>query len=305
MRIGKRLFPYPTINNSKNISTFCDTNYSLNYDSLLIENEKFIIKSAHIVIDNKNISLLLEYGKLKAALIIECSSTIYRKKIIIDKTPTDIIIPIGDLRDKIEISSYIYADENFEFVDSDFMDDYKGYNFELEKYAIVAIDDGFTTRIEYDEENDKKVSSIFSIIAKEDIDLEIMQVEKAFNKIFIYMSEDSLKKYDSLKRNDIFQNTFFAILIVPALISVLQELQFELKSFDKTIDDIKIDYKWFETIEKAYKENYSKELSTESFKKIDIVEMAQKLINKATINSINDTFISTFRENILGGDYDE
>ena len=32
MRIGKRLFPYPTINNSKIASCFKNSNYSLEYD---------------------------------------------------------------------------------------------------------------------------------------------------------------------------------------------------------------------------------------------------------------------------------
>lgn len=305
MRIGKRLFPYPTINNSKNISAFESTNYSLTYDELMYEDENFVIKNACIKIDNENILKLMNLEKLAGSLIIECSSTVFRKTFQINTVPKDIFVPLVELRNKIEVSCYIYATEDFDFVDDDFLEDYCGYTFEIEKYDIIAIDDGFTTRIEYDEENDNKISSIFSIIAKEDIDTEIFQVEKAFNKIFIYMSEDSLKKYDSLKRIDVLQNTFFAIIIVPALISVLQELQTEIKVSEKSLDEIKIDYKWFETIEKAYADIYKTELTTDLFIITDIVELAQKLINNATINSINDTFINTFSNSFSGGDEDE
>lgn len=305
MRIGKRLFPYPTINNSKNISTFIKSNYSLDYDCLISDETNFIIKNAKVVIENDNILKLVSDDFLKIALIVECSATIYRKTFDIGTVPKDIEIPVNNLRDKVEISCYIYVNKPFIFSDEDFMDDYKGYEFEMEKYDIIAIDDGFTTRIEYDEENDKKVSSMFSIIAKEDIDEEIIQVEKALNKVFIYMSDNSIKQYNSLKDNDNYQNMFFAIIIVPALISVLQELQSDIKYNDITIDDIKLDYKWFETIENAYENIYSKKLTNEIFKTIDVVELSQKLINNATINSINDTFTNTFKNMITDGEEDE
>ena len=42
MRIGKRLFPYPTINNSKIASCFKNSNYSLEYDDES-DNENLIV----------------------------------------------------------------------------------------------------------------------------------------------------------------------------------------------------------------------------------------------------------------------
>ena len=163
MRIGKKLFPYPTLNNSKNITCFKNCDFSLEYDDCDDE-ENLILKNAHIKVNDEVINKLLDESKLKATVIVECSSTIFRKSYDISRIPNDIIIPINNLREQVVISSFIYATENINFISPNFLDDYDGYSFDIEKYDIIAIDDGFTTRIEYDEDKDKKVSSIFSIV---------------------------------------------------------------------------------------------------------------------------------------------
>ena len=73
MRIGKRLFPYPTINNSKIASCFKNSNYSLEYDDES-DNENLILKNAHIQIDNDELIKLIVDKKAEAVIIIECSS---------------------------------------------------------------------------------------------------------------------------------------------------------------------------------------------------------------------------------------
>ena len=57
-----------------------------------------------------------------------------------------------------------YATKDFVYSDDDFLDDYEGNSFNIEKYDILGIDDGFSVRINYDETKDKKVSSIFLVI---------------------------------------------------------------------------------------------------------------------------------------------
>ena len=165
MRKGKRLFPYPTINNSKVLTCYKNSVYSLEYDDLDDENN-LLLKNVHIKIDNNQIVELISNGKAKVGLIVECSATIYRRIIEIGLEPKDISIPLSELRDKVEVSSFIYATEDQQYTNDDFLEDYSGYTFNIEKYEILAIDDGFTTKVEYDEKEDRKVSSIFSIIKK-------------------------------------------------------------------------------------------------------------------------------------------
>lgn len=303
MRIGKKLFPYPTLNNSKNISCFKNCDFALEYEDC-DDSENLVLKNAHIVVNDETINKLLDESKLKATVIVECSATIYRKNFDIGRIGKDIIIPINNLREQVVISCFIYAVQNFEFISPNFLDDYDGYSFEIEKYDIVAIDDGFTTRIEYDEEKDKKVSSIFSIIKDESITNHLMKYEPTTRKIIIHLPEEQFGCYENMKNNDNYQELFFSILTVPALIFCLQNIQDRLLYNEETLDNIRIDYKWFESIEVAYKNLNNIELTDDIFKKADIPMLSQQLMNNASVTAISDLFKQEFSK-LIRGEEDE
>ena len=150
MRVGRKLFPYPVINNSEKISSFKDSTFSLVYEDESDE-ENLILKDAHLIIDDMNLISLISQGKVKGALIVECSATIYREKFDIGMKNRDIIIPLSELNDKVYISSFLYATENISnYKSENFLEDYEDYSFNIEKYDILAADDGFMKIIEYD-----------------------------------------------------------------------------------------------------------------------------------------------------------
>lgn len=303
MRIGKRLFPYPTINNSRNASCFKNSSYSLEYVDY--EDEKgthLILKDACIVLNNRNLSNLINDGKAKAVLIVECSSTIFRKKYSISQTPIDIKIPLSNLRGKVEISSFIYATEEIKYYhDKDFLDDYEEYSFNIEKYDILAIDDGFTTKIDYDKSKDKKLSSIFLVVSDSNQALQTMRVRNADKQIIIYLPEKQFGIYDQIKINSSFQNIFFAIITIPALSNCLIELQKK----DLDIEEIRMEHSWFSSIINGYKRIYGNELTEDRFKELNAFEFAQEVMNNATINSIGDVFDISFQKMLTGGVEDE
>lgn len=304
MRIGKKIFPYPTINNSKNVSCFQSSNFALIYDDVE-DKDNLILKNAYIEIDNDTLINLFEQDKIGGTVIVECSSTIFRKSYNISREPKDIIIPITNLRERVVISCFVYAKEDFLYVSDDFLDDYKGYTFKIEKYDILAIDDGFTTRIEYDESKDKKVTSIFSIIKDESIKDNVMKIESTAKKIVIYLPEEQFGCYENMKNNDNYQELFFALLTVPALISCLQNIQDQINYNDVSFDDIHIDYRWFESIEYAYEKQYNEKLDESKFKKLNIVELAQRLMNYASVTAISDLFKQEFGGIVRGNNDDE
>ena len=57
MRVGKKLFPYPVINNSEKVSSFKDSSFSLVYEDAS-DDEFLILKDAHLVIDDLKIKRL-------------------------------------------------------------------------------------------------------------------------------------------------------------------------------------------------------------------------------------------------------
>lgn len=301
MRIGKKLFPYPTLNNSKNMSCFKDCNFSLEYDDY-DDNENLVLKNAHIVVGDDTISKLLDEGKLKSTVIVECSSTIYRRNFEVGKVERDIIIPLNNLREQVVISCFVYANEDFTFNSSNFLEDYDGYSFDIEKYDIIAIDDGFTTRVEYDEEKDKKVSSIFTVVVDENITDKVMKIEPTSRKIIIHLPEEQFGCYENMKNNDNYRELFFSIMTVPALIFCMQNIKDRLLYNEETLDNVRIDYKWFESIEIAYKNNFGENLADDVFKKCDIPTLSQQLMNYASVTAISDLFKQEFSKLIRGED---
>lgn len=284
MRVGKKLFPYPVINNSEKVSSFKNASFSLVYEDASDE-ENLILKNTHLVIDDMNLINLISTGKVKGALIIECSSTIFREKKEIDLENRDIIIPLSDLNDKVYISSFLYATEDINgYKSENFLDDYEDYSFNVEKYDILAADDGFFKTIEYDQEEDQKNDSIFSVIKTKKIDTMLVDVSQ--KKIIIKLPESEHGLYTNLRYNKTYQPLFFSMMAIPALSNVLQKF----KDQDMDIEDIADDYYWFNAILVSYEKIYGKKLTNEVFKETETLTLAQKLLNNSTLEGINKLF---------------
>lgn len=300
MQIKNKLFPYPTINNSRLDSCYKDTTYSLEYEQLQ-EDEYLVLKDAHIEINNEAIINLIKEGKAKACVIVECSKSVFRKTYNIGLEPEDIKILISDLSDRVVISSFIYATQDIEnYRNNDFLEDYEDYNFYIEKYDIIAIDNGSTLVIDYDETTDKKVSSIFLIIKDTETDKKNMRVEIG-DKIIAYLPEKQFNMYDNMKKNNNYQNIFFSMLAIPILIEALEKIKNEQYDFD----EIELNYRWFRSVKNGFQKKYGYELTEDKFYEIDSAELAQELLNNGTVNAIEDLMKITFGNIMIGGNDDE
>lgn len=303
MQIGNKLFPYPTINNIELRNCFKETSYAFKCNDYN-DGQNYILEDAYIEINNENIKNLIEEGYLGVGLIIECSTTVYRKMYEIGIQSQTIKIPIGDLRDKVEISCYIYAKKDIDvFQDDDFLEEYNGYSFKIDKNDIIAIDDGYTTVIDYDESVDKKVASIFQIIR--DKSAESMVIEKKAKKIVISLPDDEFTYYDNLRKNDNFQNIFFAMIAIPALTYCLKEFQDAIRTGDYELDSIEMEYNWFISVKKAYKNQFNVELTEEILKNSNVSVISQKLLNDGNLKGIKDLFDISIGRRLYGGEDDE
>ena len=303
MQIGNKLFPYPTINNIGLRNCFKETTYSFKCNDYS-DGQNYVLENACVEINNENIKRSINEGYLGIGLIIECSATVYRKMFEVSIEPRTINIPIGDLRDKVEVSCYIYAKKDIDnFMDNDFLEDYMGYSFKLDKNDIIAIDDGYTTSIDYDESVDKKVSSIFQIIR--DKSAKDMIIEKKFKKIVVSLPDQEFSYYDILRKNDNFQNIIFAMIAIPALTYCLKDLQDKIKIEEYDLDSIEMDYHWFISVRNAHKKQFGTELTSELFKNTDVSVLAQKLLNDGSLNGIKDLFEIAIKKRLNGGEEDE
>ena len=301
MQIKNRFFPYPILDNSKNSRTYKDTDFEITYE-INEDDKNLILKDAKIVTNNSNITELLINNIAKACLIVECSDTIYRNSFSIGIEGKDIIISKNDIIGKTVISGFIYANNEIEeYYDDDFVEEYKDYKFYIDKFDVLAIDNGESIKLEMEDNIDKKVSSIFSIIKNEN-SRDTMEMELSSNRINIYLPTQEFSIYDTLKNNDIFDNIFFSIIAIPALTQALLEIKTRISN-GETFDEIEMIYNWFISIENAYEKGETIKLTEEVFMREDINKLAQKLLNYGVIKSIDDILsISTNNTNTEEGE---
>lgn len=293
MRIGNRIFPYPTLNNNTQLSEY-DENSSFELTltttekgELIIEQEQVVLRDIHFILENDGLKELYYDNKLKCALIVECSSSLFRNVTHITDTPVDITFPICNLSEHVFVSAYLYASEDLENYKNDkFIEDYDNYKFDIEKYDILAIDDGFKFRIDIDPDKDNKVDSIFTIV-KRDSNEQQMEYLSDTNKIIIYLSPEYYGYYESVKADSTLNNVIFAILLIPTLVACLNELKLNIDD-DSDMEDVIEQKRWFKSICLSYEKATSSALTLEEFKESDTLKLAQIVLNNATCNGLGD-----------------
>jgi len=247
--------------------------------------EHFILHNAHYVTNNDNLISLIEAGRAEVLCVVESSTTVFRKTYPITQTPQDISIPLYDLRDNVVISAYAYAKETITgFTDSDFLEDYQGVSFNIEKYDIIACDDGFTQKVKYDESEDTKVSSIFLVVKDIETRSDVVRVNERQRNIVLNVPGNYFNMYDKMKMITYLQNVFFAAMLIPALSAILERYK------NDDLDDLRYRFDWFSSIEKAYEKNYGSKLTNESLQKTDSIELAQNLLGFSMVKSIETVY---------------
>lgn len=293
MRIGNRIFPYPTLNSNATLSEYKDeANFSLRFDvnsdnELPKDEHGMILRNVHFELTDDILINFFMSGKLKCALIVECSATVYRKMFDLDVMPQDVVLQTLDLKGAVDVSAYLWATENIDsYRNTYFDDDYLGYSFDIEKYDILAVDDGFRFRIDVDPIEDNKMPSIFTIVQKNSNDQE-MDYTYNQNGIVISLSPAYFKRYETIKNKADVNNIMFAIMAIPTLAGSLFDIRSKGEQYNE-IDEIVENYSWFKAVCKRYLKVVGTELTMEDFLNIDSLKLAQIVMNHASCNGIKN-----------------
>lgn len=294
MQIAKKIFPYPIINRESQYSTYNNSSFSLELEE--IDSEKiFFLKKVRYSTNSQLLRKLIEDKKVEVALIIECSETIYRKTVILNEEGIDIPLNKSDFSGKVVYSMYAFAAQDIILETSDeFLDDYQGINYDLEKYSIVAADDGRTIYMNHEEAEENVVKSIFSVIPSLDNNDDLFNVDyENGKKITISLSEKDFNNYNEMFNIDTYKELFFSVLLIPSLTEALSRCQMLVINEDCELDDIEQAYKWFKSIMMAYERQIGKEFTIEDFKEISPVVLAQQLLGKPLTQSLKTILSST------------
>lgn len=291
MQFGNKMFPYPVINKRKDRSEFKETSQFYlqvgrkNESPIKRYRNKLELKDVKFVIHDPMVERLLEKGFAKCAIIIECPSTMYRMSQEIYQEGHDIIINAQDVGNMVDVSAYIYCTTNGVVYESeDFLEEYAGYEFLLDTYDIIAIDDGYKFSVDHELGNTPN-NSIFTLIKKNPDDGPYMDYETGIDKIVIRLPEEQYNQYVYLQDSDELKHIFLSSLVLPILLDIFNDF-FGVESMYESLQE----YKWFRSMSYSYQEATGEPLTDERLEAGNFMELAQIILDNCINQSFKDMY---------------
>lgn len=298
MHIGNRNFPYPVLNKNEALSDYVkDSVFKVQFDvdengAPIVQNGEVVFKNLHYTITDASLISLLEQGKLKGAFVVECSASVYRCCFEISDTPYDLKVSAHEINGNVVVSCYLYAVEDIaNFKSTGFIAEYAEYTFDIDKFDILAVDDGFKFKIDLDPSEDDKVASIFTVVKKES-NGDLMSCVYDEKKIVIHLPAEYYACYDNIKTKKECNNIAFAMIAIPCLAYCLEDICSRYDSIEEILDA----HAWFNAVDISYKRRTDNTLTFEEFENMSKLELAQMVLNSASCNSLKD-----FNNMLLGG----
>ena len=272
MEIRYKLYPYPVL------SSTSDDYIDSNYDSdIKVSQDGYNIRISFISeLVNPELSALISEGKAAFVYHLECAQTGYRTAVSTSEAEKTISIPDDKLCGKLQICPFIVACTDIpDYVNSYFNEDYRGYKFQIEAGCVMAV--GKQVNCEIDKERNDLVNakSIFVVTknadaAATDLDVDIWQ-----NKITVKLPEKEHTHFKNLSKVPEVQQSLNALIIIPALIHTLSEVNSKTPEERYTSFST---YNWYKSIKKAMKKRFQKDIENEDLLTNEVVLYAQRLI---------------------------
>jgi len=308
MRIGNKLFPYPILNRNKANSTYLlssDFQLSVEKDengNLFTKKDKLILRDARFELNNKKLEQLYKDGKIGCYLIVECSASLYREKFELTMNPNTIEIPLANFNGRVIVSAFLYAKEDFnDYTNETFDEDFANYKFSIEKYCILAADDGFSFISKIDPMEDKQKSSIFTLL-RDTTNTQVRYISKP-NKILIYIPSRYYDVYTLLRNTPNSLNILYSMLAIPALAGALREIQEGLNDGRfSDLQDVMEQRKWFVSVYNSYKKETGEKLERSVLEDKGPYELAQIVLNNAVCKGMEDLRGLCFSKDDQGDD---
>ena len=279
MQIKNRLYPYPILNDNANLSTFFDCSFKLLFSERQ-EGDSFILENVRFETNSKTLEQLYDQGNIGVMCIVECSHSVVRRCYpLTNKLGKAIVLSNNDFVDKVEISMFAYAKTNLRFTSNEVIDEYKDLEFQIDKYDVIAANDGVIIFFNHIESDDNLAKSIFTIVIDENLDeTSAYSADYQGKKITIYLSRPQYENYSIVYNAQQFKEVFFNMLLVPVLTEALTTIKRAVNEMD--LDEICNNYQWFHSVIRRYKEVSGKDLTSDTLSEISPIAFAQELLGK-------------------------
>ena len=272
MEIRYKLYPYPVLSSSSDDyidSSFCST--------VEVKRDGYNIRIVFMsTIKNCELEALIKEGRASFVYHLECAQTGYRTAISTSSTDSQVSISDNKVCGRLQICPFIVATKDIpDYVNSSFNDDYRGYKFQIEAGCVMAVGKQVNCDIEKDRNDLVNAKSIFVVTKNADTTVTDMEIDIGQKKITIKLPEKDHAHFKSMSKVPKIQQSLNALIIIPALIFALSEVN------SKTPDDRYTSYStysWYKSIKKAMKNRFQKDIESENLLPEEIVRYAQQLI---------------------------
>lgn len=303
MRTGNRSFPYPVLNANQELSAYRPNcvfrqHFDVNEEgSPILEGGDLVLRNAQFVLLDTYLASLTVRGILEGVFIVDSPAGCYRRAYKVTMSPRDIRIPIARLKGTVTVSCFLYATQDIEhFAPTQLLSLYDGLTFHIDKFDILAADDGVDFTIDIDESHDNRTASIFTIIKKDVLD-GLIKYESRPRSIVIQLPEDQYACYDNMKRHSAYNDISFALIAIPVLAGCLSSIKSEvLVNGEEDLLEALDRWNWLNSVLLSYKRATEKELDLESFMSIPAYELAQIVLDGACCKGL-----SVFNDILVGG----
>ena len=260
-------------------------------EEMISVDDEYINIPARYELKSEGLLNYVNNGTANVVVLIYSSGTMCRNAYVFDadKSEMPIRIPKFNVKDDIEFSGYILANENIDNYRLDEFNDlyFKGIPFAVKKADVLA--KGIERRIPVDDsELEKPISSIFSINKNEDAEMDVEVDFETDQKIIINLCEELNQLYWAMRDSDggALRRYLNGIIVYPVLVEAIAKMV-------DTYREIGTDYsekRWFRTIEHKL-QNLNIDLS-EDPEKYSYTALADKLLGniaKDGLKSVKET----------------
>lgn len=274
MRVVNKYYGYPVISNE---GDDFKERFTLDVDSVRLDSEEAILIKLRIQMENQDILNLISKGQAMFTIHLEESKTCFREIVQFNEFEHDFKIPLGKIREKVEVCGFITTTQEIKKFKSESMHDfYRDIDINFEPYQIIGISTSSIIEVIKEEDEIKEPKSIFAIIANKDEDAKEYKLEWSESRIIIQMPTDDYSTYARLAERNRLSNQTQDILLASVVMPVIVETLNELKSSSTHY----VDKLWYKSIIQTFKD-----------KKIDF--------EKILTNSESDDFDSYYYSQVL------
>lgn len=297
MRITNINYPHPVLDASN--SDYIDSSFDIALEADPTVTDSSILIDVSYSLECEGLKKLIEAGKAKVAVYLDCSIAEFRRmySFPFSDTQLQIVINKSDVNRSIQLKGYIIAHEEISsfILPEHNKDMFANVPFSIRKGDVLAIAmHSFNLPLDsYDPLADRP--SIFSIRRQTDRPKEEIAADFSEQKITIWLNAETHEKYRKLYEAPETRGFLSSFLAAPILVDVL----FFIKNMS---NEDKVDYetkKWYQVINKRLND-LKIDLATE-----DSMTKIADLILPRLFSTAIDSMTDVFRALLKGGDKDE